>query len=45
MGGKSVYEAFSGKYNDLIVNNINIDENVIRKMQDHQNIVFNKVRL
>lgn len=45
MGGKSVYEAFSGNYNEFIVNNVTIEENVLTEMENNKNIGFNKVRL
>lgn len=45
MGGKSVYEAFSGNYNEFIVNNITIEEDVLTEMENNKNISFNKVRL
>jgi dihydrofolate reductase len=45
MGGKTVYETFSGKYNEFIVNNVNIQESVLMDMENNKNIDFNKVRL
>jgi dihydrofolate reductase len=45
MGGKSVYEAFNGVYDKIVVNNFNIPEEIINEIELQSDIVFNRVRL
>jgi len=45
MGGKSVYEAFLGHYNEFIINNLKIEEDVLKEMENSKNVDFNKIRL
>lgn len=45
MGGKSVYEAFNGFYDKIVVNNFNIPKEIINEIELQSDIVFNRVRL
>lgn len=45
MGGKSVYEAFSGIYNNFIINNLHIENEVLEKIKKEHHIIFNKIKI